>query len=187
VEFWKEKERCEPPREFRISIENLTDGGVRELTWKNPDIGVYKGTEQITLTKDTKYKLKATGGDVACGEATAELEVNVVDGVNDMESLCFEGKLSWPPCDHQGFVPFGPGVLIDHIENKTSFKIRVKKDNSPKHFVPPYQKSTTLRDWEATGIWTVGLASEIDCAIYNNLPADKRKLCVDVYLKCTCP
>lgn len=185
VEFWRGNELCKPPPDFKISIKNVTDGvDLPQLQWGNPQTGVCEGKADITLTKDTEYELTATAGRQACGEASAKLKVNVVDQ-GDFHELCFWGKLDWPNCEHRGYVPFGPGVFIDHVENLSDFKIRVTKDVKTE-FLQPYGVGS-LRGLHASGDWAIGLTTEHDCAIYASLPADKQKLCVKVYLQCRCP
>lgn len=189
VEFWKGNEHCPPPSKVEISIKNLTDGvDLPPLTIKNPGTGVYEGTEDIRVTKDTDFELTVTRGDRQCGTASGKLRVDVVDE-GDSHKLCYSGPLSCTPLgskEHTGYEPFGPGVLIDHVENLDSLKVGVRKDNSTDHLPPYYPQGMGLSGLEANGKWAIWLESEADCNIYNARPVDAQKLCLKVYLQCKC-
>lgn len=187
IEFWKENELCEPPKGFRIHIKNTTDDvHLPPLKIDNPKKGVYKGVKEVTLTKDVEYKLIAKADEAICGEASRTLKVNVVDK-GDKHQICFSGPLDKPKCTYDGgFVPFGPGVLIDHIDNPSSLRVRVDKD-SKSDFINPYKSGYGLSGEKASGDWAIGLTNDTDCGIFGTLPKDQQKLCVDVFLKCNCP
>jgi len=191
VEFWKGNELCPPPSEVKISIKNLTDRvDLPPLTYKNPGTGVYEGTEDIRVTKDTDFELTVTGGDRQCGTASGKLRVDVVDECVeckehrcDYKEICGSGPLFWPPCEHKIYEPFGPGVLVECVENPNSLKVRVAKDVKSDS-IAPYQPGYGLQGLEASGTWTIGLTSENDCSIYDTWP--QKTLCVKVYLQCKC-
>lgn len=190
VEFRKGAELCKPPEPVNISIKNLTDGvDLPPLTIENPGTGVYEGTEDIRLTKDTDFELTVKGVDGQfCGNKSGKLRVNVVDK-GDFANICFSGPLSCTPSgskENKGYEPFGPGVLIDHVENLDSLKVGVRKDSSTDHLPPYWSRGTGLSGLEANGQWAVWLESEADCKIYNARPVDAQKLCLNVYLQCQC-
>jgi hypothetical protein len=187
VEFWRENELCEPPKEFTIYIRNVTDKvDLPKLKWDNPKVGVYSGMDEIKLKKDTDFKLIAKGGDAMCAEANKTLKVDVVDQ-GDFHEMCFSGKLDWPNCTHKaGFMPFGAGVLVDHISNPSHLGVRVGKD-AKSEFIAPYGDGYSFSSSEAAGNWSIGLTSQTDCNTYASWPVDQQKLCVDMYLKCNCP
>ena len=187
IEFWRENELCEPPEEFTVSIKNLTDNvNLPTQALNNPQVGIYSGVQEITLKKDTEYELKAKGGDKVCIEGSKTLKVDVVNQ-GDFHEICFSGKLDPPNCTFSGGpLPFGPGVLIDNIYNPNLFNIRVDKDNLSE-FIGSKKNGWALSDKEATGKWSIGLPDGQDCMSYSNLPEPDQKLCVIVFLKCTCP
>jgi hypothetical protein len=186
LEFWKKNELCKPPKEFTVKIKNVTDNvDLPPQTLANPNVGVYSGTADITLTHDTKYKLTAKGGDQHCGEGEATLTVNVVDK-GDCDTLCYSGILDPPNCTYSvGYMSFGPGVQIDSIKNATNFGVKVKKD-SKTEFLKPYAAGTAFRGYQASGNYSLGLDAS-SCTVYANLPHDEQTLCVYIYLKCECP
>ncbi len=185
IEFWQKEERCKPPKGFRISIKNLTDNvDLPPLTWTNPSVGVYKGTSDVTLTKDTEFELTATGDEV-CAKVSGKVKVQVVDK-GDFLKMCFSGPLDWPHCEHKGYQPFGPGVLVERVHNPSSLGVRVTKDKTSE-FLAPYGDGYAHSNSPASGTWSVGLTSKQDCNIYANLPKDQQQLCADVYLQCKCP
>lgn len=190
VEFWKENELCIPPKEFTISIRNVTDDvDLEPLKLDNPKLGVYSGTKEVSVKRDTEYKLTAKLDDQVCAEVSESLKVYVINGdkKHDYKSICISGKAALPDCVPKGgFVPFGPGVLIDYVYNASSFKVRVDKD-SKSDFIVPYGNGYGFQGLEAADEWSIALTTETDCSLYFNLPQDKQKLCVDVYLKCNCP
>lgn len=187
IEFWRENERCEPPRKLKISIKNVTDNiDLPPLIWNNPKLGIYTGVEQVRLTKDTEYKLTVKTEEVTCVEASGSLNVNVVDK-GDFHEICFSGSLDWPNCTHNGgFVPFGPGVLVDRTNNPSLYGVLVTKD-SKSEFVKPYKDGWAFSGSDAAGSWSIGLTSQTDCNSYASLPKEKQSLCVNAYLKCVCP
>ncbi|HWR59030.1 MAG TPA: hypothetical protein VN328_09100 [Thermodesulfovibrionales bacterium] len=190
VEFLKGNERCSPTEEVKISIKNLTDGVVLPpVTLRDPGTGIYEGTEDIRLTKDTDFEVSVTaGGDKRCVTASGKLRVDVVEK-GDFFKLCFSGPLTCTKNGSKemtGYEPFGPGVLIDYVENLDSLKVGVRKDNSSDHLPPYYQHGTGLSGLEASGQWAVWLESETDCSIYNARPANAQELCLKVFLKCNC-
>jgi len=185
VEFWKANEHCPPPNKVKISIKNLTDNvNLSPLIIKNPGTGIYEGTADIIITKDTDFELTVTGGDELCGSASGKFKVDVVNA-GDFHKLCYSGPLPWPS-EHKGYEPFGPGVLVDYIENLDSLKIRVKKEHSTDTLPPYYSPGKGLSGLAANGNWAIGLTNETDYGIYNSRPKDAQKLCVNVYLQCKC-
>lgn len=183
VEFTEDNELCEPG-DARFVIRNVTDGiDLPPLTVKNPKKGVYEGSEDLTISKDTVYNLKVTMAHKGCLDVSTEFKVDVVDD-GDYHDICFTGKLDWP-MEHKGYVPFGPGVLIDHTSNPQNLMIRITKD-SVSEFVRPYSDGVAHADNAASGNWALGLSSAADCGIYNN-SATNPQLCTRVSLKCVCP
>jgi len=186
VEFLREGEPCKPPKEFTIYIRNLTDDiALPPLIWDNPKVGVYSGFVDITLQKDTAFELKAKGGDLVCGEVSGKLTVKVVDE-GDFHGIKISGRLDPPNCTLAGgYVPFGPGVLIDHIYNPTDYRIRVTKDGADE-FINSGEPGYGFKDKAATGNWSLSLNPN-DCSTYANLPKEEQVLEIVVYLKCNCP
>jgi len=190
IEFWKDNELCPPEKEVKISLKDLTDNvDLGTLLYQNTSTGIYEGTEDIKVTKDTDFELTVTGGgDQGCGTASGKLRVDVVDE-GDFDKLCYSGPLTCTnlgSSEHTGYEPYGPGVLIDHVENLDSLKVGVRKDNNKDHLPPYYTQGTGFSGLEANGKWAIWLESETDCKIYNNRPTDAQKLCLNVYLQCKC-
>ena len=187
IEFFQGNEHCQPPSKFIATLENVTDNKtLPPLVLNNPKVGVYSGLIEVTLQKDTEFKLRAEREDKVCGEVSATLTVNVVDD-GDYHDICFSGPLDWPNCKHNaGFNPFGPGVLIDSVQNLSSFVIKLTKGSQSDQLGPNETKKTFAGE-VAADIWAIELINEIDCSIYSNLPEKNQKLCVRVFLTCDCP
>jgi hypothetical protein len=201
VEFWKDKEHCQPPKDFKILIKNVTDNiDLPPLRWNNPKVGVYEGSLTLHVTKDTTYALVATG-EQECGGATKELKVNVVDN-GDFGVLHFHGKLD-PPSLTTLVVDtqiFGPGITIKGI----------KVDEIPGLILPPnYKKfivnvihnskdldgglwagnpipSKSFQGHDPNGTWTIEVLDPKECDAFDQLPEDQREIRLLVYLECKC-
>lgn len=190
VEFWKGSEHCQPPKEVNIFIKNLTDGvDLEPMSIKNNGTGIYDGTQELTLEKDTEFEVSVMGGDQPCWTASKKFKVDVVDK-GDSCKICFSGPLTCTALGsnaRSGFEPFGPGVLIDSVENLDSLMVGVSKDASNKDQLPPYRGSKAFAGIDANGQWAVWLTNETDCSIYNARPQNAQSLCLRVYLQCNCP
>jgi len=177
-------ELCEPEKQFSIKIWNVTDN-VEEpgLSFSNPTSGVYEGSQEVRLTHDTEYELIVNGGDYCSGTVKQKLTVQVVNGNTRYQDICYDGILYWPK-PFQGYVAFGPGVLIDHTHNlQPDFQINVGNDSASRtETLPESGDGTALSGYPASGNWTLNLVSEQDASRYDQQP--NPKLCVRVYLRC---
>lgn len=189
IQFEQEGEACDPGDDFTIFIENVTDGTILpSLVYANPGTGLYNGTVEVTLTQDTTFRVDASRETVDCGTADANLTVQVVDE-GDSHEISLNGALDPPDCTlDQGFIPFGPGVLVDHIENLTSYSIVVTKDTHTEP-IPPNGQGYAIGNANepAAGLWSIGLSDSDECHSYADLPADLQYLSIKVFLQCDCP
>jgi hypothetical protein len=197
VEFWKDKERCQPPADFKIVIKNVTDKvDLPPLQWKNPKVGVYEGSLTVQVTKDTTYALGATG-EQECGGATKELTVNVVDD-GDFHVLIFKGKLD-PP---KNFLVlntqiFAPGITIREIKVDDMPGLRLPANHKfilnvdhNKHLdtgLSPESSSGAFKGQDPNGTWTIEVPDPKDCNAFDQLPEGQREIRLIVFLECECP
>lgn len=196
VEFWKEKEHCQPPAEFKIVIKNVTDNlELQPLQLNNPKVGVYEGSLTLNVTKDTTYVLGATG-DQECGGATKELAVNVVDK-GDSHTLHFQGKLDPPK---KSIIIntqiFAPGITIKEIKVDDIKGLRLPPNHKfilnvdhNKHLdtgLSPGSSSGAFKGQDPNGTWTVEVPDPQDCNAFDQLPDDQREIRLLVFLECEC-
>ena len=189
IQFEQDGKACDPGDDFTIFIENVTNGVILlPLVWDNPGTGLYEGTVEVTLTQDTTYRVEATRENVDCGTAEAELTIQVVDQ-GDSHQISLSGILDPPNCTLDGgFVSFGPGVLVDHIENLNSYHIAVTKDTHTELILPNGQGYAIGGANEpAAGNWSIGLSDSDECHAYANLLVDQQFLSIKVFLQCDCP
>ena len=189
IQFDQDGEACDPGDDFTIYIENLTDGVILPpLVWDNPVTGTYEGTVEVTLTQDTTFRIEASREKVNCGEAEAELAIQVVDQ-GDAHEISLSGALDPPSCTLDGgFIPFGPGVLVDHIENLTTYSIAVTKDTHTELIQPNGQGyAIGAANEPAAGNWSMGISDSDDCSRYANESPDRQYLSTRVFLQCDCP
>jgi hypothetical protein len=175
-------EECKPS-DLTIMVRNVTDNIDLPSHFFDAGKGVYQGREYILITKDTEFELNATTADCA-GSLQKILKVRVVED-GSVLTIVRNGKLTRPSFAFPNIpVKAGPGVKIEKVENVNPFDIFISKDGSSPEIIPVSQNSTSLRDQDAAGYWTIGLTNVNDFLIYNELT--NPSLTMNIYLKCTC-
>lgn len=202
VEFWKEKERCQPPENFKILIKNTTDNlELPPLKWDNPQVGVYTGSLTIHVTKDTTYALLATG-EQECGGASKELTINVVDK-GDSQVIHFHGKFDPPRLTALEFNTntFSPGIkisgtTIDNINGLTpqiqrfGLNVSHNKHTDASRFPGDPKPSSSFKGEDPNGTWLIEVPLsgnyQAFCDAFDQLPDDQREIRLIIFLECDC-
>jgi hypothetical protein len=192
LEFYSKEELCAPPKDFRISIYNVTDGKDEPPLEINPGKqGVYAFKTTFDLDHDAEFELHATG-DKDCGTARQKFKVKVLEPEEyfyyDIKYTEKKNAFSAPFVEWKRHEIFGSSLLLDSVLNENDFKIHadavyLKADLSKKGD-PGDRTWNSQKKMYATGDYAVQI-DEFAFAKYVNL--NKPEIVLRVGVKCDCP
>lgn len=191
IEFKRMEELCEPPSGFKIYIYNVTDHTeIPPVTFNQSSTGIIEFMDELSLTHDTKFELRADGD---CGTATKEFKITVLNKDQaDNYHLIFTDKKSWPLENlvWKRDVEFGEGLILEGISNENGFKIDIDVDNLilqlPKKGIAGASYSINpLYRIRANNGYTVKIPDETEYKTYSDL--GKPDINLTLRVRCDCP
>lgn len=191
LKFLRGNELCDPDSGFTFYIRNITD----KINYpdmqidKDPKTGLYAFKTNFPLAHDAEFEIHGKGVK-DCGKANVKFKVNVL-GKDDskVEHLVFTEKKPSSNLVWSRNLYFGPGIILELIENQNNFRTYVSIDNGTKIFL---EKTGDPKDYHefypaqirnAAGTYTVSIP-EYDASIYNSVP--NPQVVLSLRIRCNC-